>query len=427
MNTNFDILYELDDNLVLDINSFNNIFREKLKTDISVTLDNDNITNFTSVINFDNTVYENMVGRVFIVNPSIDLVGGILHLDNNRIRYPRGKTYLVYIPIGINYNFTNIEKGYLNIISSSVIATKLPNNEITNVLTFSVEINPFTRIVKSTGKRLYTDDELELMFSMTPDNKHDEVKTQLLLDIISVDKLQDNPNMYFKSHYKIYDSLLKLLDNVDKPCDLGDVDGKRIMDPNSRVCYKSNTKWTTSGICKNFNELFKSKLKTDIDVVFSEDEILKYTVNSHFVKHVDRIRDEKMIGTLLLVYPSSDLLGGVLSVSNVDVEHSPGEHHLVYIPIGMEHSVSTIKQGCRYVFKTCIYAENLPANVVLNISNTHVNINPFTRIVSETGRRLPTDQELDQICSGTCKERRHFTRSNIIGKALSSKFVSLCD
>jgi hypothetical protein len=80
MNTNFDILYELDDNLVLDINSFNTIFREKLKTDILVTLDNDNITNFTSLINFDNTIYENMVGRVFIVNPSIDLVGGILHV-----------------------------------------------------------------------------------------------------------------------------------------------------------------------------------------------------------------------------------------------------------------------------------------------------------------------------------------------------------
>lgn len=43
MNTNFDILYELDDNLVLDINSFNNIFREKLKTVIRrsdmITLD----------------------------------------------------------------------------------------------------------------------------------------------------------------------------------------------------------------------------------------------------------------------------------------------------------------------------------------------------------------------------------------------------
>ena len=367
MNTNFDILYELDDNLVLDINSFNNIFKEKLKTDILVTLENDNITNFTHVVNFDNTIYENMIGQVFIVNPSIDLVGGILHVNNNRIRYPRGKTYLTYIPIGVNYNFTNIEKGYLSILGSSVIAKQLPNNEITKVLTFSVEINPFTRIVKSTGKRLYTEDELDSILFMTSDNKQDEVKTQLLLDIISVDKLQDNPNMYFKSHYKIYDTLLKLLDNVDTPCDSGDADGKRIVDCSYRVCCKSNTKWTTSGICKNFNELFKSKLKTDIDVVFSEDEILKYTVKSHFVKHVDRIRDEKMIGTLLLVYPSIDLLGGVLNVNNVDIEHAPGEHHLVYIPIGVEHSVSTIKQGYRYVFKTCVYAENLPANVVLHM------------------------------------------------------------
>ena len=49
MNTYFVTRYELDDNLALDMNSFNILFRERLNTDISVKLENDKILNYNKI------------------------------------------------------------------------------------------------------------------------------------------------------------------------------------------------------------------------------------------------------------------------------------------------------------------------------------------------------------------------------------------
>ena len=409
MNTYFVTRYELDDNLALDMNSFNILFRERLNKDTKHTNNNDST---------DSSI--GSIGNVLIVNPALDLIGGVLHINNIRYKFSRGETYLAYIPIGIDYNFLSIERGGLHIISSVVKCNNLPKNVLIDVLSFSVMINPFTRIVESTGRRLPTDSELALMLEMEPEDNYEKVKRDILLGAITVDKIEDT-NKLFVSHYKIYESLLALLENFDDNndvCDFGTGDGSRLVDKKKRVCSKKNTEWTTAGITKNFNELLKSRLGTDIEVVLKEDEILKYEVGSHFEKHTDRIRDPNMIGTLLLVLPSNDLDGGILNVDGFNIEHNPGEHHLVYLPIGLPHSVSRIKQGTRYVFKACVYAVNLPSNVVLQILNKYISINPFTRIVLETGNRLPTDDELSKLSS------RRFENYNTLIRAISVDYKS---
>jgi hypothetical protein len=176
-------------------------------------------------------------------------------------------------------------------------------------------------------------------------------------------------------------------------CDYED-GGCRVFDTTSRKCSKALLDCVTPDFAREFTALFNSTKTIKLDLIFNDSEVLKYDVGSHFTSHVDRIRGAGHIGTLLIVISSSDLDGGVLTIKNMPVQRAE-KSYMVYIPLGVHHSVSIVTKGSRYVYKTSVFSTNLPPNSKINILHYRdVEINPYTRIIASTGNRLPLQEEL---------------------------------
>lgn len=171
------------------------------------------------------------------------------------------------------------------------------------------------------------------------------------------------------------------------PCDMSIGAGKeRVYDETKRVCEKADVKWT------NFIDTAKLLLSIGLDpaiVELREDEILHYKDGSFFKQHKDRVRGQGHIGTLLVVIPSIDLVGGELIVEKIKMPQSGA----IYIPLGCKHEVTRIESGERIVLKTAVY-QTVHRHIIIEHG---AEIDADTRVVLSTGRRMPTSEELAEI------------------------------
>lgn len=194
------------------------------------------------------------------------------------------------------------------------------------------------------------------------------------------------------------------------PCDMSRGPGtSRVYDESKRVCEKADVKWT------NFIDqaaLLALMGFNQAEVRLEEEEILHYREGSFFKSHKDRLRGSGHVGTLLVVIPSIDLVGGELIVEKVALPPSGA----MYIPLGSKHEVTNIEKGERIVLKAAVYSV-VPRRT---ITEHGVEIDADTRIVLSTGLRMPTEEELREIYklgnAGLFK-RGSLARRNAIGKA----------
>jgi len=202
---------------------------------------------------------------------------------------------------------------------------------------------------------------------------------------------------------KVFAPELPNLKDVEMiPCDVGCYSAGRTMS-DARVCKKALVDWTSM---LNLSELLESwNLK---NVTFGKSEILKYEVGGYFVKHLDTLHGPHHVGTLLIIFPSENMKGGELfidnkynrcnEIQNTEITVSHNLQHAVYIPLGTFHRVAPILEGCRTVFKTAIFCKNFNYSMVSyrdsGIDNKEME--PESRIIISTGRRLPTTQEFEE-------------------------------
>jgi hypothetical protein len=98
-------------------------------------------------------------------------------------------------------------------------------------------------------------------------------------------------------------------------------------------------------------------------VTYTDCELLLYEVGGKFKAHVDRCRGRNHVGTLLVIVPSEDLRGGALRTGPRGVEGGPDPRQptAVFLPLGVEHSVSKVTRGWRLVAKAAVFgARTLP-------------------------------------------------------------------
>lgn len=126
-----------------------------------------------------------------------------------------------------------------------------------------------------------------------------------------------------------------------KTCDYGvnDSSGREV----NHECQSVQYDWAP--LFPEFNRLLTSCGLNDYRL--DQYEILQYGANSHLMTHSDRWRGPGHLGTLLLIFPSKDIVGGDLIIGS-DVIKSG----LVYIPLETQHSISV---GDSTIFKVSVF------------------------------------------------------------------------
>ena len=165
------------------------------------------------------------------------------------------------------------------------------------------------------------------------------------------------------------------------------------------------------------------------NVTFDKTEILRYDIGSHFVEHLDTLHGPHHIGTLLLIFPSENMEGGELFINNkynrcneiqdTEIKVSDYLQHAVYIPLGTFHRISPIINGHRIVFKAAIFCENFNYEIVSS-GYTEIGkkeMEPESRIIIFTGKRLPTTQELEERVKNIANRRRNLIIRNMHAEA----------
>ena len=201
------------------------------------------------------------------------------------------------------------------------------------------------------------------------------------------------------------------------PCDYGK-SSKRESDPQIRACNYISHKWSDK--VPNLGEYLTANGLDQYDI--REEEILRYDIGDHFEMHVDRHRGPGHMGTLLLVVPSPDLVGGQLKISGIKEPLPSSSNELVYIPLGTYHSVSDVSCGHRYALKAALFHRNPKGLVTVQ---SEYQMDPITRIIVSTGLRLPTEEELEEMQRHQPAYRKRFARKNAIDHALG--LPTLCD
>jgi len=173
------------------------------------------------------------------------------------------------------------------------------------------------------------------------------------------------------------------------PCDYASPDG-RCIDVSIRNCNSAAFDWTTL--------VDITKIYPFTPITYEQPEVLHYGLQGHFSTHLDRHRGLGHLGTLLVIIPSVDLVGGVLTIHDkngeIIMKGSLDPGYIVYLPLGIEHSVTAITNGSRLVFKVAVFAAIRPLKSIIEYNT---EIDPLTRIVISTGRRMPTKVELAAI------------------------------
>ena len=215
--------------------------------------------------------------------------------------------------------------------------------------------------------------------------------------------------------------------------DYGSSHDERNIDSNIRNTFKADVNWLEMfpSFSQELRKLLTDNLKIK-GVVLKDFEIIKYDTGSFFSNHLDRHRGAGHLGTLLLIYPSADLVGGSLKVNGkiIKVEQEGeaqvgvGEQSIptptptpmiVYIPLGLYHEVDRITAGHRYVLKSAVFHPEPKPLVRYNAQHL---MDPITRIIVKTGLRMPTDEEIERLQNPRYPYRWGIVRNNAIMQAL---------
>ena len=99
--------------------------------------------------------------------------------------------------------------------------------------------------------------------------------------------------------------------------------------------------------------------------ISNEYEVLKYTEGCFFTIHKDKKRKSKIVdGELkehaasVLIYPPKskyNYKGGIFMTSDANVEADDEYWTVVFMPLGIRHSVSPVERGVRYAIKGFAY------------------------------------------------------------------------
>lgn len=159
---------------------------------------------------------------------------------------------------------------------------------------------------------------------------------------------------------------------VWEPCDVGQPDGSRAMDFDHRVCFKGRSPsgpWLHADhhLLKTITREMLGPAGVDIQagVSFHPDmqQVLRYTPGCFFREHEDRVLGPDHLGTLLLILPSPDLVGGILGFEDGREMSCPGTRvafpgtYLVFIPLGVVHWVTLVVAGHRIVAKAPVFGK----------------------------------------------------------------------
>ena len=149
-------------------------------------------------------------------------------------------------------------------------------------------------------------------------------------------------------------------------CDVGTVEGGRILDTSARLCDTATAKEWVSKDFLLFQTAGNVLMRAGMDlstVEFRDFEVLRYGVGSFFSAHADRNRGEGHLGTLVAVVATVDAAGGELHVdgdgdSYEGVPVGTGTPYITFIPLGRVHSVTRVTSGTRYVAKAAVFSSN---------------------------------------------------------------------
>lgn len=185
-------------------------------------------------------------------------------------------------------------------------------------------------------------------------------------------------------------------------CDVGFAG--RAYDFDSRTCKKCVLDWTNMF---DLTDIFR--LWNFNNIKFEKTEVLRYDVGCFFKSHLDTLHNPHHVGTLLIIFPTDDIEGGNLTIDNkhkrCDEDSSDllvvacKAPHIVYIPLGTFHEVDKLNAGSRIVFKAAICCNDYNYEIVEQMGKKF-EMEPEKRIIINTGKRYPTQEEVSKLSSG---------------------------
>ena len=140
--------------------------------------------------------------------------------------------------------------------------------------------------------------------------------------------------------------------------DAGFPEGRQVK-PEKRNSELSTTTWNLSSDIKFLDV---SALEGSVIELTQPFEFIRYPVGGFFKKHTDRKRYPEHTHTLC-IYPPQDCVCGDLELLSVSMQFdkvvntiktSPYLWKVVIFPVSLEHQISPVVQGTKYLFKTPI-------------------------------------------------------------------------
>lgn len=188
-----------------------------------------------------------------------------------------------------------------------------------------------------------------------------EICDMYLFDEHVTDRIKKRYKYLFESSGRQGDMYIPYVDEL-KDIDYYDLWKPSTYCRNGQLLYDSKVRSSYSFNCADFepsadmdNMIYNNDANRDYDFFECKfTKILKYLPGSEFTEHIDRSKlydGNYSCGKLLFIRFSADAIGGELIVEGVSVitTHNGTEKWLFYyMPHGVKHQVSKLKQGCRY-------------------------------------------------------------------------------
>lgn len=142
-----------------------------------------------------------------------------------------------------------------------------------------------------------------------------------------------------------------------KPCKVTLMPGGRLVDSSLREAETAPI-LRPDALCALFREDIDKVLRTaGLSGQWSlfQHELLRYVKGSFFAVHYDGHRPgDHHVGTLLIVAPSTDAVGGKLVVNGSIVGKDDRTPYIAFIPLGAPHEVTVLCHGTRVVAKSSV-------------------------------------------------------------------------
>lgn len=164
-------------------------------------------------------------------------------------------------------------------------------------------------------------------------------------------KLIDFPKWLETENSNKYKKLCNFYNEEDK---------KRIYDIETRLCYYYDKTLISFKDINSIITKINEKMPKYFNIKITKGVLLEYPKDGFFLSHTDTKKNKKHIGNLLILPPKKlvDYKGGILKTDNENIKASRNKWKLIILPIGVEHSITKVKEGKRLVFKFRIEGEN---------------------------------------------------------------------